>query len=103
MYYTMQDWVREFSKAYLNNYDRPWEDISWDFIRLAISSVADLAIIPMPDLLCCGSEGRINHPSTLGNNWKWRMLDDEFTKEIKEKLYLLWKNNGMRKRRNDNE
>lgn len=90
-YYELSTKTRNYTKAYLNNEHRPWEDISWDFIRLAISSVADLAIIPMPDLLCCGSEGRINHPSTLGNNWKWRMLDDEFTKEIKEKLYLLTK------------
>ena len=62
----MNDWAREYSKAYLNNYDRPWEDIPWDFIRAAEASVADLAVIPMWDLLCCGSEGRMNHPSTLG-------------------------------------
>ena len=31
-YYGMNDWAREYSKAYLNNYDRPWEDIPWDFI-----------------------------------------------------------------------
>lgn len=81
-YYTIPDWVREFSKAYLNNYDRPWEDISWDFIRAALGSVADLAIIPMWDLLCCGNEGRMNHPSTLGNNWKWRMGRGDFREDI---------------------
>ena len=49
-YYGMNDWAREYSKAYLNNYDRPWEDIPWDFIRAAEASVADLAVIPMWDL-----------------------------------------------------
>ncbi len=88
-YYTMQDWVREFSKAYLNNYDRPWEDISWDFIRAAESSVADLAVIPMWDLLCCGNEGRMNHPSTLGNNWKWRMGKGDFREDIIGRLRWL--------------
>lgn len=88
-YYTMQDWVREFSKAYLNNYDRPWEDISWDFIRAAESSVADLAVIPMWDLLGCGNEGRMNHPSTLGNNWKWRMGKGDFREDIIGRLRWL--------------
>ena len=46
-YYGMNDWAREYSKAYLNNYDRPWEDIPWDFIRAAEASVADLAVIPI--------------------------------------------------------
>ena len=81
-YYSMNDWAREYSKAYLNNYDRPWEDISWDFIRAAHASVADLSVIPMQDLLCAGSEGRINHPSTMGMNWRWRMLPGEFRDDI---------------------
>lgn len=88
-YYTMPDWVREFSKAYLNNYDRSWEDISWDFIRAAEASVADLAVIPMWDLLCCGNEGRMNHPSTLGNNWKWRMEKGDFREDIIGRLRWL--------------
>lgn len=88
-YYTMPDYAREFSKAYLNNYDRPWEDISWDFIRAAESSVADLAIIPMQDLLCCGNEARMNHPSTLGLNWQWRMLKGEFSEHVIGRFHWL--------------
>ena len=88
-YYGLPDWIREFSKAYLNNYDRPWEDIPWDFIRAAEASVADLAIIPIGDILCCGGEGRINHPSTLGENWKWRMLPGELRDDIIGRLRWL--------------
>ncbi len=88
-YYTMQDYAREFSKAYLNNYDRPWEDISWDFIRAAEASVAELAIIPMWDILCCGNEGRINCPATIGNNWKWRMACDDFKEDQMGRLRWL--------------
>lgn len=88
-YYGLPDWVREYSKAYLNNYDRPWEDISWDFIRAAIASVADLSIIPMWDLLCCGSEARMNHPATLGDNWKWRMAKGDFSDQIIGRLRWL--------------
>jgi 4-alpha-glucanotransferase len=46
----------------------------WAFIRAALSSVADLAIIPMQDYLGLGRRGRMNVPSTLGgNNWCWRL------------------------------
>ena len=81
--------MRDYTKAYLNNFDRPWDEIPWDFIRAAEGSVADLAIIPIGDLLCCGKEGRINHPSTLGENWKWRMLPGEFNDEIIGRLKWL--------------
>lgn len=36
----------------------------------------------MQDYLCLGSEARINHPSTLGTNWKWRMKKDAWTDEL---------------------
>lgn len=49
------------------------DGFNWHMIRLAMMSVADTAIIPMTDLLSFDSEGRINQPSTLGTNWKWRM------------------------------
>lgn len=61
----------------------PW--VNWDIIRLALASVADLAIIPVQDYLGLGSEARINEPSTIGNNWKWRMREGELTNEICQK------------------
>ena len=42
-------------------------------IRAALSSVADTAIIMMPDLLGLSSEARINTPAVLGGNWLWRI------------------------------
>lgn len=58
----------------------PW--INWDLIRLALASVADLAVIPVQDYIGFGSEARINEPSTLGENWKWRLKEGELTDEI---------------------
>ena len=43
----------------------------------ALLSVAGLCVIPMQDWLMLGSEARINTPSTLGGNWKWRMKEGE--------------------------
>ena len=49
-------------------------DGNWAFIRAALSSVADLAVIPMQDYLGLDSRARMNTPATLGgSNWQWRM------------------------------
>jgi 4-alpha-glucanotransferase len=47
-------------------------EIHWDFIRLAYSSIADIAIIPLQDALGFGSDCRMNTPSTSEGNWRWR-------------------------------
>ena len=73
---------RNFSRKYLNNWNRPYEEIHWDFVRLALSSVADLSVIPIQDYLGTGKKGRINEPSTMGNNWKWRLRQGEVTEGI---------------------
>lgn len=49
------------------------EGFNWAMIRTALMSVADTAIIMMPDFMGLGSEARINTPSTLGGNWQWRI------------------------------
>jgi len=48
-------------------------DIVWTLIRAASSSVADVCIFPVQDVLVLGSEARMNTPSTPQNNWTWRM------------------------------
>lgn len=55
-------------------------------IRAAWASVADTAIIPFADLIGQGSEGRINTPSTLGGNWTYRCLAEDFTDELATEL-----------------
>ena len=63
-------------------------------IRTALASVADTAIVPMQDVLNLGSECRMNTPSTLGFNWKWRMLPGELKKKDAEWLSNLVKTYG---------
>ena len=52
----------------------PWEGVHWSMMRAIWASVADMAIVQMQDLLGLGSESRLNTPSTLGKNWRWRAL-----------------------------
>jgi 4-alpha-glucanotransferase len=79
-----QAWVQ----TYLNT---DGSDICWDFIRAAWSSVADIAIAPLQDLLCLGSEARMNTPATTGQNWKWRFTWEMITPEICDRLKKLTK------------
>jgi 4-alpha-glucanotransferase len=39
------------------------------------------------DILGLGSEARMNIPSTLGNNWKWRALPGTFDEKLAQRLY----------------
>ena len=82
---------RLLAERYLDNRYTRKEDMPWDFIRLAMASVADLAITPIQEFLCLGGEARINRPSTLGTNWKWRLLKGQITHEVTGKMYDMTK------------
>lgn len=74
----------KYAKEYLNLTKE--EGYNWGLMRGAWSSVADMAIVPMQDLIGLGSEARINTPSTIGNNWKWRATADQIDNKLARKL-----------------
>ena len=76
--------VRAYALRYLGVKDK--SDAVEAMIRIAMMSVADTCIIPLQDYLGLGSEARINMPSTLGNNWKWRVRSEVFTKELSARI-----------------
>lgn len=80
---------KDFAKRYLHITVK--EEVEWEFIRAALASVADTAIIPMQDYLGLGAEARINIPSTLGINWKWRMGAKDCTKKLADRIYKICK------------
>ncbi len=59
------------------------------FIRSAMSSVCDTAIIPMQDYLKQDNNSRMNTPSTVGDNWIYRIEDTDMGDNLKEKIYKL--------------
>ncbi|AHJ27319.1 4-alpha-glucanotransferase [Nodularia spumigena CS-584] len=65
------------------------EGIHWDVIRLALSSIANQAIIPLQDILGLGTEARMNFPSTAEGNWGWRYQPSLLTAELGERLKNL--------------
>ena len=54
--------------------------------RLAVSSVADTAIIPMQDYLRLNADARINIPSTPSGNWSWRMKSDAISDGLADRI-----------------
>ena len=51
-------------------------------ITTLYASVSKLVIVPMQDLLGLGSNARMNTPSTVGGNWKWRMTEKQLTPKL---------------------
>ncbi len=74
---------RENALLYLASDGR---EIHWDFIRAALSSVANLAIFPMQDLLGLGTEARMNLPARQEGNWIWRLQEDQICPEAGRRL-----------------
>lgn len=58
-------------------------------LRAAYASVAAIAIFQVQDILELGNEARMNTPSTVGDNWKWRMLKGSLTKKKAKELKEL--------------
>ncbi|MBE0701129.1 MAG: 4-alpha-glucanotransferase, partial [Acholeplasmataceae bacterium] len=58
-------------------------------IKATLQSVSETAVIPLQDYLELGDEGRMNIPSTVGNNWKWRALESDFTKQLSKRIAHL--------------
>lgn len=57
------------------------EEIPDGIIRLAYSCIADVVILQMQDILKLGNEARMNLPSTVGSNWRWRLWHDSLSEE----------------------
>ncbi len=70
------------------------EGIQWDLIRLALSSIANQAIIPLQDVLGLGNEARMNFPSVAEGNWGWRYESAALTDELRDRLKVLTRLNG---------
>ena len=78
------------TKNYVDDYlGTPGEPMPWPLIRMALASVANLAVVPMQDVLMLGSEHRMNTPGTTHGNWQWRFDWAQLTPDIPERLRHL--------------
>jgi 4-alpha-glucanotransferase len=70
------------------------EGINWDLIRLAYSSVADRAIIPLQDILGLGTDSRMNFPGKAEGNWSWRYQQSTLTPQLCDRLKTITETYG---------
>lgn len=68
---------------------RAGDDVAWDFIRLALASVSDTAIVPLQDVLNLGGSARMNCPGTADGNWSWRYQPDDLQPSTAERFHGL--------------
>lgn len=61
---------RDFLRRYLGV---DGHEIHWDMIRLALASVADLAVVPHQDIAGLGADCRMNTPGVPDGNWRFRL------------------------------
>jgi 4-alpha-glucanotransferase len=77
---------RRFCLDYLNT---DGAEIHWDLIRAVLASVANIAIVPLQDVLGLGNSARMNLPASTDGNWSWRYRSDALTDEVRDRLKKL--------------
>ena len=90
---TTLGWWREDAtpdeRTHVQIYTRPIEqdgDVVWAMIKLAATSVANVCVFPMQDILHLGSEARMNTPGAGEGNWTWRYRPDALHPDFASKL-----------------
>ncbi len=82
-----EDWERDAIVRYLGHVSP--DGIHWDLIRLAYSSIANLAILPVQDILGLGTDARMNFPGKAEGNWAWRYWSGALNHELGDRLRSL--------------
>lgn len=85
----LQPWELGYIREYTECRNGTIEDIVDKVFKTAYESVADLVIFQMQDVLKVGNIGRMNLPSSMGTNWRWRMTQGQFSPEKIERLRYL--------------
>jgi len=76
------DYLKEYSACNSNSK----EEHAWTLVRMAMSSVSFLCVLPFQDILMLDSSARMNTPGTVVNNWNWRFDWQQLKPEKIEKL-----------------
>lgn len=100
---TTAGWYAELpakeKKLIRNYFGSNGKDIVGDLVRAALASVANMALIPLQDILKLDSSGRMNVPGTPNDNWSWRFAADALREEEGARLYGMTEMYGRLQRR----
>ena len=88
-YQTIAGAERAMVRDYLFDYATPEEQLYKSMIALILRSAAATCIIPMQDWLGLDNSARINQPSTVGQNWRWRLKKSQLTRKLQKEICQL--------------
>lgn len=77
---------QQLAREYLCDTYTPKKYLYRSFIALIMRSRASLCVIPMQDYLGQDNKSRMNRPSTVGMNWKWRLKEGELSTALQEEI-----------------
>ena len=77
------------------------ESVTYGLIKETLKCPSKIAIIPFQDYLELGDAGRMNEPSTIGKNWRFRTVHRDFTIQLQRKIAMLTKLYGRHKEQRD--
>ncbi len=93
---TLVSWFKEISpseraeaRKYLCDSYTPDKELNKSFISLIMRSSAKLCVVPMQDWLGLDDKSRMNTPSTVGNNWCWRVKKSQLTEELSTEIMAI--------------
>lgn len=85
---------QQLARDYLCDQYTPKEELHQSFISLIMRSNSKICIIPIQDYMGCDNTCRMNTPSTIGINWRWRIKQEELSKELQEDIFSITKRYG---------
>lgn len=83
---SISDEERQQARDYLCDQRTPKKYLYRSFIALVMRSRAKTCIIPMQDYLGLNNRSRMNQPSTIGKNWRWRVTQKALSDELQQEI-----------------
>ena len=79
----------QLARDYICDQHTPKKYLYKSFIAMAMRSVSKYCIIPMQDWLGLDNSSRTNFPSTIGTNWRWRVTEEQLSKELQQEILAV--------------
>ena len=78
---------QKLTREYLCDTYTPEKELYKSLISLVMRSAAKLCVIPMQDYLGLDNRYRMNTPSTVGTNWKWRIRKNQLSVKLQKEIH----------------
>lgn len=80
---------QKLTREYLCDTYTPEAELNKSLISLIMRSAAKWCVIPMQDYLGLDNRCRMNTPSTVGTNWKWRIRKNQLSVKLQKEIYTV--------------